>query len=197
MQHRVQDEVKGIMAFIAVIWLVFLVSLVSPVNLLAYGVIPRTAWGLVGIVASPFLHADWSHIVSNTVPLLVLLLLLAGSRANSAKIVLLIILLSGALLWLFGRPAIHVGASGLIFGLMVFLVASGILERRPLPLLVSLLVGFMYGGSFLVGIAPRFGSLVSWDGHLLGALAGGLVAYTLASRQKPVKPTGDLTDLRT
>jgi membrane associated rhomboid family serine protease len=83
------------------------------------------------------------------------------------------------LLWIFGRPAVHIGASGLISGLTAFLILSGFLEHRIVPLLVSLLVGFLYGGSLVLGVLPRLGSTVSWDGHLCGAIAGGIVAYLL------------------
>ena len=137
----------------------------------------------------PFLHASLEHIVSNTVPLFVLLLLLAGSQAKSSGVVVGIILLGGALLWLFGRPAIHIGASGLIFGLMAFLIVSGLRERRFVPLAISVLVTFLYGGSLLLGVVPQFGSNVSWDGHLCGALAGAAIAMALT--RKPPRPAID------
>ena len=83
------------------------------------------------------------------------------------------------LLWTFGRPAVHIGASGLISGLTAFLILSGFLEQRIIPLLIALLVGFLYGGSLALGVIPRVGSQISWDGHLCGAIAGGVVAYAL------------------
>lgn len=173
------------MAFIGAIWLVFILEIILPFDLMSFGLIPRTATGLLGIPAMPFLHANLQHIVSNTVPLFILLTLLAGSQANSRTVVVAIISVSGALLWLFGRPAIHIGASGLIFGLMGFLIVSGLLERRFVPLLISILVIFLYGGTLLLGIVPRLGSHVSWDGHFLGAVAGGVVAYILTSHSRP------------
>jgi membrane associated rhomboid family serine protease len=134
----------------------------------------------------PFLHANLHHIVSNTVPLLVLLALLAGSKARSWMIVVYVTLLGGLLLWLFGRTADHIGASGLIFGLVAFLIVSGLLERRPVPLLVSAIVGFLYGGTLFWNVLPQAGSHVSWDGHLCGAIAGGIVAYVLTRPSQPV-----------
>ncbi|MEZ5480277.1 MAG: rhomboid family intramembrane serine protease [Thiolinea sp.] len=149
-----------------------------------FGLVPRQFSGLPGIVAMPFLHGSWAHIVSNTVPLLVLLTLLAGSRANSRLIVPVIIVLGGVLLWLFGRgSALHIGASGLVFGLAVFLIVSGLLERRTVPLLVAALVMFLYGSSLLSGVMP-FQRGVSWDGHLFGGLAGGLVAWFMFRQGK-------------
>jgi membrane associated rhomboid family serine protease len=178
--HTIREEIHSVVLFVGTIWVVYFVSLVFP-GLDRYGVVPRKFSGLVGIVATPFLHANLTHLLSNTVPLIVLLILLPGSRAESWEVVAMIAFLSGLLLWIFGRPAVHIGASGLISGLTAFLILSGFLEHRIIPLLISLLVGFLYGGSFVLGVLPRFGSAISWDGHLCGAIAGGLVAYVLAS----------------
>src|SRR5690606_38922515 len=114
----------------------FLIGLVPALDFSAYGIVPRTFDGLIGIVAAPFLHASWSHLLSNTVPLTLLLILLAGSSNNSVRVVLLIVLLGGALLWLFGRHANHIGASLLIYGLVTYLMVSGVFERRFIPLAV-------------------------------------------------------------
>jgi membrane associated rhomboid family serine protease len=177
--HTIRQELSGVLLFIGAIWAVFLASLVFPA-LDHYGVVPRTTIGLVGIPAMPFLHLNLQHILSNTAPLFVLMILLAGSRAESWEVVLLITLLGGLLLWVFGREAVHIGASGLISGLTAFLILSGLLEKRIIPLLIALLVGFFYGGSVLMGVIPRIGSQISWDGHLCGAVAGGVVAFALA-----------------
>ena len=139
----------------------------------------------------PFLHADFHHIVSNTFPLFILLMLLAGSKARSWEIVIEVVLLGGLLLWLFGRHADHIGASGLIFGLVAFLIVSGLLERRIVPLIVTAVVAFLYGGTLLSGVLPRLGSHVSWDGHLCGAVAGGIVAYALTREPKANKALDD------
>jgi membrane associated rhomboid family serine protease len=181
--HSIQEELHGILLFVGSIWAVFLLSLPFP-SVDSWGVVPRALVGLVGIPAMPFLHADLHHILSNTVPLLLLLALLAGSKARSWEIVVDVTVLGGVLLWLFGRPAVHIGASGLICGLIVFLIVSGILEKRIVPLAVAILVGFLYGGSLVSGIMPWVGSHVSWDGHLCGAIAGGVVAYTLTRERK-------------
>jgi membrane associated rhomboid family serine protease len=126
-----------------------------------------------------FLHADLQHIMSNTLPLVVLLSLLAGSQADSKKIVVFILLLGGLLLWLFGRSnSIHIGASLLVFGLATFLVISGLLEKRILPLIISLFVAIMYGSTLIAGISP-LQSGVSWEGHLMGGMAGAITAWLL------------------
>ena len=189
MQHTIQQEIKGVVIFIAIIWGVFLLEYVVPFDLLAFGVTPRTLHGLVGIPAMPFLHANLQHIASNTLPLFVLLILLAGSKARSWEVVTEIVLLGGILLWLCGRTATHVGASGLIFGLIAFLIVSGWLERRFVPLVVSLVVTFVYGGILLWGVIPRIGTHISWDGHLLGAVAGGVIAYLMTKNPTPHEAT--------
>ena len=153
--HTIRQEITGVVLFVGAIWAVFLVSLLFP-GLDEYGVIPRRTIGLVGIPAMPFLHANLQHILSNTVPLVVLLILLAGSRAESWEVVVLIAFLGGLLLWIFGREAVHIGASGLISGLTAFLILSGFLEKRIIPLLIALLVGFFYGSSLVLGDHPSF-----------------------------------------
>lgn len=182
-RHSIRDELVGVIAFIGVIWLTFVLDLFLPLE--QFALVPRTIRGLPGIVAMPFLHGGWGHLISNTTPLFVLLILLAGSRARSWLVVTAIVLLGDVLLWIFGRNGnaevvqVHVGASGLVFGLITFLLAAGFLERRVIPLLTSLLVGFLYGGTLLFGVLPLQRG-ISWDGHLWGAVAGILVAFSSA-----------------
>ncbi len=169
-----------IVAFIGVIWAVFVVSRFIP-SLDYYGVVPRTLRGLAGIPAMPFLHKDLHHILGNTFPLFILLVFLAGSRARPWQVIVELVLLGGLLLWLFGRPRVHIGASGLVFALIAFLIVSGFLEKRLVSLAVAVVVGFIYGGTLISGILPRFKSYISWEGHLCCAVAGGIVAYALTS----------------
>jgi len=187
--HTIREEINAVALFVGAIWAVFFISLAFPA-LDHYGVIPRRIVGLVGIPAMPFLHANFLHLLSNTIPLVVLLILLAGSRAESWQVVLDVALLGGLLLWIFGREAVHIGASGLISGLTAFLIVAGLLEQRIVPLLIAVIVGFLYGGSLVFGVIPRFGSNISWDGHLCGAIAGAIVAYLL-TRQATQKKSLD------
>jgi membrane associated rhomboid family serine protease len=187
-KHAIRDELSAVLAFVGFIWLVFIIEYIPGLQLENYGIVPRTTAGLIGIVAAPFLHANLGHIINNTIPLTVLLVLLAGSRAASWAIVLSIALLSGALLWLFGRPAIHIGASSLIYGLVAYLFVSGIREQRIVPMAIAVLVGFLYGGTLASGILPRWGSYISWEGHLFGAVAVALLAY-LMTRQADTSGT--------
>jgi membrane associated rhomboid family serine protease len=185
-KHSIREEVYGVLAFVGFVWCVYLVGRILPFQLESFGVTPRTLRGLIGIPASPFLHANLAHLVSNTMPLIVLLFLLAGSKAQSWEIVVYIVFLSGALLWLFGRPATHIGASGLIYGLIAYLLVSGVCERRIVPLFISLVVGFLYGGTMALGVLPSWNSHISWEGHLLGAIAGGVIAFLMTRDRKNV-----------
>lgn len=175
--ERAGRELKIILIVVGVIWGVFFLSSALPVA--DYGVHPRAWTGLLGIVTMPFLHATFGHLIGNTLPLIVLLFLLVGSRAQSWMIVLEIAFLSGLLVWLLGRDANYVGASSLIYGLIAFLLLGGVLERRPIPMVVAAITFLFYGGSLLWGLVPRPGP-EAWDAHLWGALAGSLVASHLA-----------------
>lgn len=193
-KHKVQEELTGVLTFVGIIWAVYFADFVLPGNLTDWGLVPRTWWGLPGIPAAPFLHANLAHLVSNTVPLLVLLTLLAGSRTRTWETVFEIILLGGGLLWLFGRAGsegarmVHVGASGLVYGLIAFLIVAGFREKRLASLAVALVVGFLYGTTLLSGVLPSVGSQVSWDGHLWGAIAGGGLAFATLGPTRGEKP---------
>lgn len=186
----VRETLISILIFIGLIWAVFLLSwLFTPIT--EYGLQPRSPKGLIGIATMPFLHANLGHIIANTIPLLVLLFLLAGSRAQSWAIVVEIIVLGGVLLWIFGRRANHIGASGLVFGLISFLIFAGVFERRFISIAVALVTLVLYGGSLLWGMLPVQQG-VSWDGHLCGAIAGGLLAFQVArgnSKSTQLKPS--------
>jgi len=176
-RHTIKRDFLSVAAFIAVIWVVFFLDRFLPLE--QYGLVPRDVHGLVGIVAMPFLHGDLAHIIGNTIPLAVTLFLLAGSRSNSGAIVFLITILAGLALWIFGREARHIGASGLVFGLIAFHVFAGVFEKRIKTILIAFIVGGMYAGTFVKGVLPMQEG-VSWDGHLFGALAGTLVALFTA-----------------
>lgn len=168
------NRVRPIIIFVGAIWVVYLLDLVLPLERL--GLVPRRFSGLTGIVTMPFLHGSFAHLLSNTLPLIILLGLLVISRPRPWSTMILLTLISGAALWLFGRPALHIGASGLIYALMGFLIAAGVLERRLVPAAVALFVGVTYGMSIIGGIMP-WQPGVSWEGHLFGLLAGATVAW--------------------
>jgi membrane associated rhomboid family serine protease len=175
------QAVRPIAIVIAVLWAVCLLDLFLPMRLTDWGIVPRRFSGLVGIGLSPWIHDGPRHLLSNTIPLFILLLLFVSSRKTPWLQVLEIALLSGLLLWIFGRGGgrneviIHVGASGLIYGLIAYLVVAGFREKHPISLIIAIVVGLIYGGTFLSGMIPGMRG-VSWEGHLLGAIAGGIVA---------------------
>jgi membrane associated rhomboid family serine protease len=166
-------------AFLIAIWLVYVVDAIIPYALNQWGLDPRTVSGLPGIVLMPFLHQGFGHVFGNTLSLAILLVLLLGSRRQHWTIVVAIVVINGVLLWLLGRSGNHVGASGLVFGLIAYLIVAGILEKKPVSIGIALLVGFFFGGTLISGIIPRVSSEVSWDGHLSGAVAGAATAYLM------------------
>jgi membrane associated rhomboid family serine protease len=185
MRRAIEQEIRSVVIFLAVLWVVWGVDFLLPIDLTQLGLLPRTLNGLIGIPLMPFLHGGLGHLISNTIPLAILLMLLAGSRASSWRAVAEIIVLGGGLLWLLGRSSIHVGASGLVYGLIAFLIASGYFERRLVSVVIALVVLFLYGGTLLFGVLPTSEAQVSWDGHLFGAMAGGLVAYIHTRPEQP------------
>jgi membrane associated rhomboid family serine protease len=162
---------------LAVIWISYIADLILiNVSFTHLGLLPRTVKGLIGIISCPFIHANLFHIISNSIPLFVLLSITAVFfKRNSYYIVVLIIVLGGIMVWIFGRSSYHVGASGLVYGLAAFLIAFGVYKKKIIPLIVSLFIAFTYGISMLVGLLPVFPG-VSWEGHLFGAVAGVITA---------------------
>jgi len=163
---------------VAVMWIVELVDLLPGTNFDRWGIRPRSAAGLVGIVTAPFLHAGFGHLIGNTIPFLVLGGLIASSGIGRyAQVTVIVAVVSGVGTWLVGPANTdHIGASGLVFGYLTYLVARGFYERKLTYLAVAVVVVFLYGG-VLWGIVPRDG--ISWQGHLFGALAGVLAARLL------------------
>ncbi len=167
--------------FLVSIWIVFFIERYNDLNFAKYGILPRTAEGLKGIITSVFIHGDIEHIASNSIPLLVLGMMLFYFYKKIAKATFLWIwLVSGIWLWLGGRnsadhPTYHIGASTLIYGLATFLFFSGVFRRHIRLMVVSAMVVFLYG-SIMWGIFP-LKTEISWEGHLFGSLAGVLVAF--------------------
>jgi membrane associated rhomboid family serine protease len=182
--YRLRRSVVWPLVGLLFMWAVFLFEYVTTIGLDYLGVYPREILGLRGILFSPFLHLDWGHLLSNSPPFLILtFMLLFFYPRVAAPAFGLIYVLAGAMLWAFGRPGIHIGASGVIYGLVAFLATIGFLRKNVRALAISLVIVFYYGG-LLAGILPgQVG--VSWDGHLFGALAGILVAYQLRDSIEP------------
>ena len=169
-------KVQYILIFIGVLWGVRVIDTILPIDLCQFGIVPRSFIGLLGMIFAPFLHANYYHLISNTVPVFVLLLILFSFYSKHAWTVIIgSVLIGGGLVWLFGRSASHVGISGLIYSLAAFLIVAGIYKKDVKSLIISIGVLIAYGG-LIWGIFPgRY--WVSWEGHLFGAVAGGIVAF--------------------
>lgn len=176
-------------AITALMWIVELVDVALPVDLDQNGIIPRELAGLDGVVWSPFLHGDWGHLLSNSLPFLVLgFLVMAGGLGQWVAVTVTIWLVSGLGVWLSGAPGtVTVGASGIVFGWMLFLLVRGVFTRSFRQLLVAVAL-LAYWGTMLFGVLPGDPG-ISWQGHLFGALGGVLAAWLVATanRRQPVR----------
>ena len=175
---RLEPRVGWIVGFVALIWTVELVNTLFGHRLTALGLYPRTLLGVPGIFFSPFLHTGIGHALANTIPFIILgSLVLLRSARTFVELSLFIIVVGGAAVWLVGRPAYHVGASGLVMGYFGFLLARGWYERTVLAIAIAGVVLLLYGGA-LWGLLPFIPGM-SWEMHLFGFLAGVLAARIL------------------
>ena len=164
-------------SIIVVLWLVKLFEFEFHLDFSTWGVLPLDLKGLRGIFFSPLIHANFEHLIANTLPLFILVFsLFFFYRKSSYTIFVLIYLLSGLFVWLGGREALHIGASGVIYGLAAFLFLSGIISFNIRLLTISMVVSLIYGGMFW-GIFPIKPD-ISWESHLWGGISGlGLAIY--------------------
>ena len=180
-KRRVLTSLKYPGLFVALLWLIKLAELALENDFSTLGVYPMETRGLPGILLGPLVHGDMQHLLTNSVPLLIL-----GTgifyfyRPIAFQVVVFIYLMSGLMLWLGGREGYHIGASGLIYGFAAFLFLSGILRKNVRLMAISLLVVFLYGG-MIWGVLPLDPN-VSWEGHLFGALTGAAVAFYYKDR---------------
>ena len=157
--------------FILFLWIIKLAEVMTGISLANFGLYPHKISGLVGIITAPLLHANFSHLISNSIPVL----LLSGGiiyfyPQSAFKVFALNYLVPGIFVWFFGRPAYHIGASGLIYGFVSFLFFSGIIRRDNRSIALALIVTFLYGG-IIWGVLP-IDAEISWEYHLFGALTG-------------------------
>ena len=164
---------------VTLMWVVKMVEMAFSMDFGPWGLIPQTTRGLWGILTMPFLHGDWQHLLTNTAPVLVLGTALYYCYPTLANRVMLISWLgSGLLTWCIGAPeSVHVGASGLIYALNLFLIVSGFIRGNRQLIVISLIMVFLYG-SLIWGMIPSLAKPqhISWEGHLGGAIVGVLLA---------------------
>jgi len=160
-----------ILSFVVFIWMIEIINIAVDHWLCNFGIMPRTIAGLPGIILSPFLHFGLEHVMMNTLPFIILgSFIIIRHPSKFFKISLVIIIIGGAGVWLLGRSAYHVGASGLIFGYFGFILSRGWYERSFGSMILAVLAIVIYGG-MVIGIVPLF-SYISWEAHLFGFLAG-------------------------
>ena len=179
--HPLQHAFSVSFCFVSAICVAWFVTVVvdhfsDDFSLIQFGILPRSFRGVIGVFLSPFLHGSAMHLWSNAVPLLVLLTLLfwnVGYRPTQT--LTLIWIGSGAGTWLIGgNDELHIGASGVVYGLVAYLIAAGFLMRNWRSAVVAIVVFFLYGG-IVWGVLPLQEGM-SWEGHLCGAVAGAWAA---------------------
>jgi membrane associated rhomboid family serine protease len=170
--------VKIALGFVALIWLIQLLNWGLDLELERFGVRPRDLAELPGILLAPLLHAGFAHLIANSLPLLVLGTGMLHLYPNSAlKVIPAVYLGPGIAVWLFARPSVHVGASGLVYGLVSYIFVAGLMRRDKRAIAASLLVCFLYG-TLAWGVLPIEPG-VSWETHLAAALIGLMLAIAL------------------
>jgi membrane associated rhomboid family serine protease len=173
--------------FVFIMWLVKIIEVIFNIDLYQYGIYPLTAKGLEGIIFSPFIHANFNHLFSNTLPLFFLSVALFYFYSEVAlKVLIWTFFITGFLVWVAGREAYHIGASGLVYGLASFLFFSGIIRRYFRLIALSLLIVFLYG-SMVWGLFPGVYKDVSWESHMLGFFSG-VVLAVIYRKQGPQVP---------
>jgi len=173
---------------ISLIWLVKITEVMFELDLSFLGIFPLSVKGLPGVVLSPFIHEDFKHLFNNSIPLFFLSVVLFYFYSEIAlKVFFWTIIFTGGLVWIAGRDAWHIGASGLIYGLASFHFFSGIIRKHFSLIALSLLIVFLYG-SMVWGIFPDIYKNVSWESHMLGFFSGALLSvwYRKEGPQQPV-----------
>ncbi len=164
--------------FIIVLWIIKILEELLHLNFSQYGIYPLKVDGLRGIIFSPLIHENYSHLIANTAPMLVLSICLFYFYNEIAyKVFFLIWIITNIWVWSFAREAYHIGASGIVYGLAMFLFVSGFIRKHTQLMAISLLVIFLYGG-IIWGVFPKFfpDKNISWESHLSGAISGIVLA---------------------
>jgi membrane associated rhomboid family serine protease len=189
-QGNFRLALKVSLCFVALLWVVTLLDWGLEMELTRFGVRPRSLPGLPGVLVAPLLHGDFSHLISNSLPLLVLGTgMLYLYPHSSLKVIPAVYLGPGLAVWLFGRPPLHIGASGLVYGLAIYILISGIIRRDTRAVSAAMLVFFLYG-TLLWGLLPNHSS-ISWETHLIAALIGLVLALLFRRLDVPLRKRYD------
>jgi membrane associated rhomboid family serine protease len=172
--------------FPLILWIVHLISFIFQIDMTRLGVLPRNFVGLLGIITSPLIHADFSHLISNTIPLIVLGWIIFFFYPKVSYLLFgIIYFFTGLLVWIFARQVYHIGASGVVYGFVSFLFFSGLFRRDNKSIALALIITFLYGG-LIWGMIPGW-KTISWESHLFGALTGLTAAYLFRKIDPPAK----------
>ena len=168
-------------SFALLLWALKLAEYFIGLDFTQFGIYPRRADGLAGILFSPFIHGSFAHLFANTSPIMVMGTMLLYGYPRAAKVLLPAVYLgSGIAVWLFAREAYHIGASGIAFGMLSFVFTVGVLRWERRTIAISLVVFFLYGG-MISGVVPGAPD-ISFESHLSGALIGIVLAFLLRHR---------------
>jgi membrane associated rhomboid family serine protease len=172
------------LTFPMLLWVIYLITYLFEIPTFKLGILPRNFSGLVGIFTSPLIHGGFSHLVSNSTPLIFMGLGIFYFYPKVAyKVFTVIYLGTGILVWIFAREVYHIGASGIIYGFASFLFFSGIFRKDNRSIALALVVIFLYGG-LIWGVLP-FEKGVSWESHLFGAIVGVITAFIFRKIDPP------------
>jgi membrane associated rhomboid family serine protease len=185
-ERRFHQSILITATFVAVLWLIHEGAVLLEFNLVGYGIYPRRVTGLLGIAFGPLIHASLSHLIANSVSILILgIALLYGYPRSAGLVIGSVYVGSGLAVWLFARDGYHVGASGLTFGVMFFVFTIGAIRWDRRAIALSMIVFVLYGGMFW-GIFPSDPD-VSYESHFSGALLGVVLAILCRNRD-PAPP---------
>ena len=172
--------------FPLLLWIVHLISFFFQIDLTRMGILPRNLAGLLGIITAPMVHGDFSHLISNTIPLVVLGWIIFFFYPKVSYLAFgVIYFFTGLLVWIFARQVYHIGASGVVYGFVSFLFFSGLFRRDNKSISLALIITFLYGG-LVWGMIPGWKG-ISWEAHLFGAITGLAAAYLFRKIDPPAK----------
>lgn len=170
--------------FVLLLWIIQFLQWATDNDFSSYGVFPGKVSGLKGIFTAPLVHADFSHLISNSITLFLLLFgILYFYRTSAVRVFIIIYVMDGFLVWLFARNSYHIGASGLVYGFASFLFFSGLFRKDKRSVALSLLIVFLYGG-MVWGVLPT-DPKISFESHLFGALTGLVCAFIFRKNDPP------------
>lgn len=178
------NAIKWPSIILIIMWTVKCMEIFGHISFSAWGVWPRHKEGLIGILTGPFIHGSFGHLINNSIPFFVAGVIISYFyRSIAIPAIILIWTLTGGLVWAFAKPAFHIGASGVVYGMVSFIFWAGFFNRDRRSIVLALIILFLYSGMFY-GVLPNQPG-VSWESHLLGGLTGILTAYIFKSRREP------------